>query len=159
MSCENGPWPMTVDSLAGWMEHTDIAERLIVAVVVQAVKDAQRGNPKLSQEAAGWLWDVMPCVAARAEIPRPGGGTVSISISNLLWAADLPVFSELLVSTEGAMTLTQSYKANSEQELRGALLNYRNGDRLSVSRFPDGWKVQIERPADPYKLRESLDKN
>ena len=133
-----------------------IAQSLLIAVVRQAIRDAQSANRRLSFEAAVWLWDVLPCVAARAEIPRPGGGTVSISITNLLWAADLPVFSELLVRTDGAMFLIRNYKANSEQELRGALLNYRNGDKLSVARFPDGWKVQIERPADPYKLRESL---
>ncbi len=57
----------------------------------------------------------------------------------------LPVFAGLTVAEDGQMEICQSYKAATAQELRGVLLKCQMGDRLVVTRFPDGWKIEITR--------------
>lgn len=119
---------------------------MLSQVIRLTIRDAlQERDPALCEEARGWLWEIAPYVAQKAGVPRPGGGSVSISVNSLLWVAKLPVFAELVVMEDGRMELCKSYKAETEEELRGVLLKYRNGDRLSVRRFPAGWKVDITR--------------
>ena len=121
---------------------------MLAQVFRLAIRDAlQTKDLDLAEEARGWLWDIAPYIARAEGVPRPGGGSVSVSINSLLWVAQLPVFSEATVSEDGRMEVCQSYKAETEKELRGALLNFRTGDRLTVKRFPDGWKVDIRRRA------------
>ena len=81
---------------------------------------------------------------------------MTVSINALLWVAQLPVFSELVVNEDGRLELCQSFKADNEQELRGALRNYRGGDRLAVKRFPSGWKVEITRRTSAEGLKEAV---
>lgn len=132
---------------------------MLAQVIRLAIRDALQGrDPALCEEARGWLWEIAPTIARKADVPRPGGGSVTVSINSLLWVAKLPVFSELVVMEDGRMELCKSYKAETEEELRGALLKYRAGDRLAVKRFPAGWKVDITRHTSGAKGLEVIAK-
>lgn len=47
---------------------------MLAQVFRLAIRDALKTqNPAFSVEAAGWLWDIAPYVAAKADIPIPEG--------------------------------------------------------------------------------------
>jgi hypothetical protein len=130
---------------------------MLAQVFRLAIRDAQQTqNRTLSQEARRWLWDVAPYIARKGDVPRPEGEAVTVSISSLLWVTQLPVFTELVVMEDGRLELCQSFNAETEQELRGALLKYRSGDRLAVKRLPSGWNVEITRRTSADRLKEAV---
>lgn len=131
---------------------------MLAQIIRLAIRDAhQTRNYPLCQEARAWLWEIAPYIANKADVPRPEGEAVTISIDALMWVAQLPSYAELEINEAGRVEVRRGYKALTVAELRGVLLKYRDGDRMAVKRFPSGsWLIEIARPVTEAGLREGV---